>query len=251
MTATAGGHRVLAREAQVGKQVWEQIRSARLDLTDYVVHLTRRRSTPHYVHARDVLLEILRTGYIRPTFAEKVTNGPLVITVKGPEPAVCLTEQPIEAILKTLPVAGGRYAAFGLAYHKVPLHSIGGRPVLYGTWDVLGREIGRGQKGYQKGKQIYTGGLPENLQYLWVKYEPKLPGKGEYPLIGRGRGNGEFERTRDKSLQRVFQSCCRQTITLLPRERSWSRRMSMSPSSCIAWTASQAKDRCGQNPCAE
>ena len=135
------------------KLVWERIREARHDLTDYVVHLTRARFLP-YVAPLDVLLEILRSGYIRPTFGRKQIKGSVAVvtTVKGPEPAVCLTEQPLSAILKILDLIRDRYRGYGIAYHKVPLHMIGGLPVLYGTPDLLGRSVKVGEPSYQKDK---------------------------------------------------------------------------------------------------
>jgi hypothetical protein len=100
-----------------------------------------------------------------------------VPTVKGPDPAVCLTEQPVAALLKTLGLAGVKYSGYGVAYHKYLLHGFGGRPVLYGTEAELGRQLKSGERGYEEGKDIYVGGLPPTLQYLWVRYHPGLPGR--------------------------------------------------------------------------
>lgn len=80
---------------------WEQIRHQRDDLTDYVIHFTK----PYYERPRmhqpaEVLAAILDCGYIRPTFAPMPSrnNSTPRPTVKGPDPAVCLTEQPASAL---------------------------------------------------------------------------------------------------------------------------------------------------------
>src|SRR5262249_17003268 len=119
----------------MAKRNWEAIREARDDLTDYVVHLTRRVGNQSPL---ETLLQILRSEVIRPTFGLKQLAGKSTtsITVKGPFPAVCLTEQTIAAIVKTLPLVRDRYRGYGIAYHKVDLHAVGGRPVLYATSDV-------------------------------------------------------------------------------------------------------------------
>lgn len=159
---------------------WEAIRAARDDLTDYVVHLTRMGSNQTPL---DTLLQILRSGVIRPTFGLKRLAGKSTtsITVKGPDPAVCLTEQTIAAIVKTLPIVRSRYSGYGIAYHKVDLHAFGGRPVLYGTSEILGRQVRQGEPNWQEGKEIYGGGLPANHQYLFVRYDPAMAGTGSYP----------------------------------------------------------------------
>ena len=111
---------------------WERIRDARDDLTDYVIHFTKNVFRPVSQPARFTLAAILACGYIRPTFAPRPSrhiNTPSP-TIKGPCPAVCLTEQPIAAVLK---MPGKRYSGYGIAYHKVPLYLAGGRPVLYGS----------------------------------------------------------------------------------------------------------------------
>ena len=162
---------------------WQIIRQVRDDLTDYVVHFTRSSFVPPTLYqARDVLIQILRSGWINPTFAPMANRYKKVPqpTIRGPDPAVCLTEQPLSAVLKT-PVT--RYSHYGIAYHKVCLFDAGGRPVLYGSEQELGIRTWKGQPGYQEGKDIYTDGLPEHLQYLWVRYVPILPGRGEeYPI---------------------------------------------------------------------
>jgi hypothetical protein len=157
-------------------QPWAKLRSGRQDLTDYVVHLTKPR--PSSATALDVLLQILRDGYIHPTFA-KMPNRRASMprnTVKGPDPAVCLTEQPIWAILESRDVLPRRYSGYGIVYHKYCLYREGARPVLYGSEKELGRRLDTGESGWQEGKDIFTGGLPPHLQYLWVNYAPQEAG---------------------------------------------------------------------------
>jgi hypothetical protein len=44
--------------------------------------------------------------------------------------------------------------------------------VLYGSDQEIGKIIKEGQPGWEGGKEIYTGRLPPELQYLWVRYDP-------------------------------------------------------------------------------
>ena len=181
-------------------ETWERIRFGRKDLTDYVVHFTRRRDVmtvladdkmmplaplkPTMACALDVLINILQCGYIRPSFAlRKNRSRPdrRTATVKGPDPAVCLTEQPLSAILAMLAMTD-RYSGYGIAYHKFALHAHGGRPVWYGTEKELGQRIPEAGAGWQDGKDVRKFGLPEDLQYLWVRYQPRMPGCGGYPV---------------------------------------------------------------------
>lgn len=169
---------------------WERIRASRDDLTDYVVHFTRYRAERsegrfRHVSARDVLIEILGTGHLRPDYAARsnmYSRTPRA-TVKGPQTAVCLTEQPLWAAIKsrdalTLP----RYSGYGIAYHKYLLYAAGGRPALYALQSCLGRRLRSDEAGWEQGKDIFTGGLPADLQYLWVNYQPDLPGNCDYPI---------------------------------------------------------------------
>jgi hypothetical protein len=44
--------------------------------------------------------------------------------------------------------------------------------VLYGDEREIGQKVKEGDVGWEKDKEIYKGGLPPDLQYLWVKYDP-------------------------------------------------------------------------------
>jgi hypothetical protein len=172
---------------------WQRIRQERTDLTDYVIHFTKVRGYfdtkwtdrgPGFASPEQVFMEILEDGYVRPTFApiKSKTVGGVSNTVRGPDPAVCLTEQPLSAVLVTRRCAGSRYSGFGIAYHKYAIFNAGGRPVLYGSKSMLGERIKPDEPGYQEGKEIYSGGLPADLQYLWVRYEPTVGEWETYPI---------------------------------------------------------------------
>ena len=173
-------------------QEWEWIRKLRTDLTDYVIHFTKRRMFPQAEWASagtlmfkpiEVLLQILDDGFIQPTFAPMSNrqSRDLRPTIYGPYPAVCLTEQTLASVVKCS-ATKSRYSGFGIAYHKVVIHELGGRPVIYGTEDILGTKIKPGEEGFEEGKRIYRGALALRDQHLFARYEPGLPGSGEYPL---------------------------------------------------------------------
>jgi hypothetical protein len=169
---------------------WQRIRLARTDITDYVIHFTKYRFSQSAkwqdrqgsASERHVFKEILDDGIIRPTFApiRSKVAGTTSNTVRGPDPAVCLTEQPLSAVLVTRKCASSRYSAFGIAYHKYALFQMGGRPVIYGPDAILGNRIEKHDPDYEQGKEIYAGGLPKDLQYLFVRYKPTI-GDG-YPI---------------------------------------------------------------------
>lgn len=54
--------------------------------------------------------------------------------------------------------------------------------MLYGDKRELGKQIGSGEAGWQDDKEIFQGGLPPEMQYLWVRYHPLFPGDDEYPV---------------------------------------------------------------------
>ncbi|HYT95617.1 MAG TPA: hypothetical protein VEL76_43255 [Gemmataceae bacterium] len=104
-------------------QPWARIRHEQPDLTDFVIHLTKPKWDGRPVMAREVLLEILRSGHIRPTFApmgNRRTRTPRN-TIKGPDPAVCLTEQPIWALLTSRRILPDRYSGYGIVGKLVSL----------------------------------------------------------------------------------------------------------------------------------
>jgi len=123
---------------------YELICAARTDQSESLIHLTR---------SFDNLLEILRDGYLRPTFAPRKSfrTENTKNTVLGPDPVVCFTEMPLSEIKKlcALPLKTPRYGRYGLIFSKRRLFQMGARPVLYGSSEVSAM-------------------LPPALQYLWV-----------------------------------------------------------------------------------
>lgn len=137
---------------------WLRIRQSRFDLTDYLVHLTKRQYLPDEkvsLGGREVLLRILDDGHLKATFAPLGNRYAIKPkpTVRGNKPAVCFTEQPLWSLLRSLKCFPGRYEGYGIAYHKVPLYWRGARPVIYGDSNMLAA-------------------LPDELQHLFVTYEP-------------------------------------------------------------------------------
>ena len=146
---------------------WERIREARADVTDYVVHLTRFK-VERDDGTRDVrdefrrLKDILKAGYLRPTFAPRLTlQKNRNRMVKGRHKAVCFTAQPLEQIPVTLKF-GMAYAGYGIALSKVDLYDYGARPAIYGD-------------------EAELSDLGQDLKYRWVRYRPLRPGSGGYP----------------------------------------------------------------------
>ena len=154
---------------------WERIRIERRDITDYVIHCIRDRyENRKHIKPIDTLIEILKCGYIKPSFAARTSiyGGSKRDTIKGPYPAVCFMEQTLENFITSCHVLQGRYRPYGIALHKRALFKYGGRPVIYGSEDILGRKLKPNEPEYEQGKEIYTGGLPKEYQYLWVRYQP-------------------------------------------------------------------------------
>jgi hypothetical protein len=148
---------------------WQRIRAARTDLTDYVVHLTRLvvDTAPLGERVRsgfNRLKDILRYGFLLPTRAPRTTvQKNRNHTVRGPHPAVCFTEQPLEQIPETLAnIDGASYQAYGIAFNKVDLYNYGGRPVIYGDTDAFNS-------------------LNDDVKYLWVRYRPIRTDDPGYP----------------------------------------------------------------------
>lgn len=165
---------------------WQQIRHERRDLTDWVVHLTKNSSPgPAFRWAIQCLAQILKDGFIKPTFAPLPNrySSKERATVKGPYPAICFTEQPLWALvqMKNIFLWNERYSSYGIAFHKSTLHTLGARPVIYGGHELLGKRISEDHKLYEEGKEIYEGGIPIDHQYRWCIYEPASPNGAGYP----------------------------------------------------------------------
>ena len=146
---------------------WLRIKQARDDLTDYVIHWTRSQSIDgNYLKPFEVLKLILKSGVLKPSFAPKRrwTVGGSANTIQGDYPAVCFTEQPLDAFIKSCTTLTDRYQQYAVAVRKDRLFEYGGRPAIYGDEGILKR-------------------LPEDDKYLWVRFNPiPNPVFGGYPV---------------------------------------------------------------------
>ena len=96
-------------------QAWKVIKKIRMDMSDYVLHcagsqhFTRGKKDSYY-NPFDTLKQILEDGFFRATFGEIETwpHFNKKLTVKGTNPAVCFTEQPLQFFIQSIR-ANGRY----------------------------------------------------------------------------------------------------------------------------------------------
>lgn len=154
---------------------WERIREARTDLTDYAIHWTKGRVLEgKWKSPFEALLDIVECGYLKPSFSimTSIYGGSPRPTIKGPHPAVCFTEQTLDNFMRSCKALPSRYYPYGIALHKWPLYQYGGRPVISGSEEILGTLLMPAEPRYEPDKDIYRNGLPEDHQYLWVRYQP-------------------------------------------------------------------------------
>jgi len=141
---------------------WKRIRNVRQDITDWVIHWTRRKNSP-----LQMLKRILQCGYLEPSFAPKprrTMGGYEEKTIQGRHKAVCFTDQPLWAFIQSWEELSSRYFPYAIAFEKRCLFTYGGRPVIYGDKDLLNR-------------------LHDEDKYLWVRYDPiPDPNYGNYPI---------------------------------------------------------------------
>lgn len=146
---------------------WLAIRQGRSDLTDYLIHWTREQTIDNErLSAFDMLKLIVKCGFLKPSFAPRLraTIGGEVNTIKGPYPAVCFTEQPLDAFLKSCDILPSRYQPYAIAMRKEQLFIYGGRPVIYGD-------------------ELLLNTLAEEYKYLWVRFNPlRAYELGGYPV---------------------------------------------------------------------
>lgn len=114
--------------------VYERILRSRSDMTNWLIHFTRKDSDAG-ISARRRLLSILEQGVLRPGWSER--NGRR--TVYGQYPAVCFTEQPLSAFLAYLSARTGdsMISGYGVVVHKQDMYAEGGRTVFYDSCDEL------------------------------------------------------------------------------------------------------------------
>lgn len=164
----------------------ENIRKERTDITDYVIHWANGyirkeadekleidpRPGPNDVPDDNILVRILCSGVLRPGFGERdktyqVIGNTIIYssdqtnqTIRGNDPAVCFTEQPLACLLESHRAARNRYPLYGIALKKSNLYRYGGRYVIYGDEDFFKR-------------------LRKEDDYLFVPYNPN---RSLYPL---------------------------------------------------------------------
>jgi hypothetical protein len=154
---------------------WERIREKRKDLTDFVIHWVKSRSIEgKWKKPLEILIDIIECGYLKPGFSVMTSKygGSPKPMVKGLYPAVCFTEQTLDNFMISCEALSSRYSPYGIAFYKRALYEYGGRPVIYGTEDILGVPLMPTEAGYEKDREIYKNGLQNEYQYLWVRYEP-------------------------------------------------------------------------------
>src|SRR5687768_15186047 len=98
---------------------WEIIRKVRTDISQYLLHTTKSRwdaMSSRLIPPFEVLQTILFCGYLKPTFAIAPQSNKA--TVRGPFPAVCLTEQPLQFFIRSAEASltTERYTKFGVAF---------------------------------------------------------------------------------------------------------------------------------------
>lgn len=139
-------------------QHWLKIKKKREDITDYLIHWTSSIET---------LQSILNCGFLRPTFAPRkssLSGGDSKATIRGTRRAVCFTEQPLSAFIRSCKALPGRYRPYGIAVRKERLFEYGGRPCIYGDLDLLNS-------------------LPSEFKHLWVGFQPYPdPDRNGYPI---------------------------------------------------------------------
>ncbi len=146
---------------------WRRIREVRRDLTDYLIHWTGAQKVDgSYLNAFQVLKRIIGCGYFKPGFGQRqrVTAYKTVLTVQGPNPVVCFTEQPLSSFITSCKTMSDRYRPYGVVINKSHLYKYGGRPAIYGDKHLL---------------QL----IPDDYKFLWVHYDPiPEPSLGNYPV---------------------------------------------------------------------
>src|SRR5215831_10615087 len=137
---------------------WQRIRTARSDLTDWLIHWTSpQRIDGKYHNAMQILQVILQCGYLKPTFAPRASYTSYVLgsekpRIHGPHPAVRFTDQTLRAFIQSCNSLN-RYNPYAIAFEKRNLYNYGARPVIYSDENMLIR-------------------LKDGDKYLWVHYQP-------------------------------------------------------------------------------
>lgn len=147
-------------------RTYRSIFASRTDITEWLVHFTRRQSVD--LGALEALRSILIEGALRPGFSVRSRGR----TVYGPNPAVCFSEQPIKAVNAYVQARQNPYAAdaFGLLLHKHSAFAAGAMPVIYGLANVT-EAPDVAAHGCETGTRLLQPEcLPINEQYRYVTF---------------------------------------------------------------------------------
>ncbi len=141
-------------------------------MTCWLLHFTRETEQ---LNARDVLHNILKEGVLRPGFAKRRVGQPRTLrpTIYGPHPAVCFSEQPLNAFTQYLHDRNDQEAmsGYGILIDKRDVYAAGGLPVIYGLRHA--EELGANDQEYEPQKRLLRPeDLPIDLQYRYVVFVP-------------------------------------------------------------------------------
>lgn len=157
------------------RQILQQMRTNRADLTDWAIHWTR--DTPECA-ALLVLLKIIADGVLLAGYARR--GQPSRPTIYGPRPAVCFTEQPLLEFAHYVKVRGDSsvVSGYGIAVHREDLYAEGGLPVISGLECPCGAK--KGDAEYRVGMRNLkvACGLPLLEQFRYVAFAPNNQSRG-------------------------------------------------------------------------
>ncbi|EKO3466634.1 DUF4427 domain-containing protein [Vibrio fluvialis] len=159
----------------------------RFDLSDYLIHFFRDVDLQgkNYIHfpehcgfnnlAHSDYLDarfLLRCAIRHCKISASWSFRGAVRTIYGESPAVCFTDMPVSAFVKTSVDRlnmGENIGLYALLLPKADMFKVGARPVIYGL-DGFGSNL---PSGYGGGKRIINPNLlPLNEQYRYVTYVP-------------------------------------------------------------------------------
>src|SRR5436190_18328136 len=106
-------------------EIYRAILASRCDMTEWLIHSTRQVGD---LHPGTALARILCEGVLRPGFA--LRGSPGRATIYGPQPAVCFSEQPLDAFASCVRARNdmAAMAAYGILLHKHDVYVAGGLP---------------------------------------------------------------------------------------------------------------------------
>lgn len=132
-----------------------EIRQGRYDLTDYLIHFTRKNENGS---AFENLKSIVSDGYIKAGWSHRSKRR----TVFGLKPAICFTEMPLNSFLHYVRKRSNIEAidTYGIFFKMKDVFRAGGRNVIYGTTNEP--EV------RQNGENWIIDNLPDDEQYRYI-----------------------------------------------------------------------------------